>query len=60
MLAYFDNNAVLHLVPENGEGAMAMRYWHGEYQEHGDKMLMIHMDVPEGKENPKSRHHDDD
>jgi len=57
MRCYFDNQAVLHVMPEDGTDAMAMRYWTGEYENHGDKVFKPHVDYPV---NPTKPPPDDD
>ena len=41
MRIYFDNDDTLHIVPEDSIEAMALKYWKGEYKEHGDKVLQV-------------------
>lgn len=41
MRIYFDEDDTLHISPENSTEAMALKYWKGEYKEHGDKVLEV-------------------
>lgn len=45
MQVYFDDNDVLHVCPENSIEVMALKYWRGEYEEHGDKVLEVDTSV---------------
>lgn len=46
MKVYFDNDDTLHIRAENSVEAMALKYWKGEYEAHGDKMLEVDTEVP--------------
>jgi hypothetical protein len=46
MKVYFDADDVLHIVPKNSKEVMALKYWIGEFKEHGVKMLAIETEVP--------------
>lgn len=42
----FDNNGVLHVVPEDSTEMMALRYWEKEYHTHGSKMIEVDTEMP--------------
>jgi hypothetical protein len=52
---YFDEKDVLHICPKDSIGVMALKYWKGEYLEHGDKMLEVdtHVPIKLGYDDPK-------
>ncbi len=42
----FDSNDVLHLIPKDDIGMMALKYYKGELREHGEKMIVVETEVP--------------
>ena len=46
MKVYFSGDDVLHIVPESGIEAMAIKYWMAEYNKHGTRMLEIVTETP--------------
>lgn len=43
---YFDDKDVLHVVPKDSIGVMALKYWKKEFEEHGEKVLEVDTQVP--------------
>lgn len=46
MRIYFDDTDTLHICAEDSVEAMALKYWKGEYAEHGSKLLEVDTEVP--------------
>lgn len=46
MKIQFDNQSVLHIMPENSTEAMALRYWEKEYEQHGGAMIEVQTKIP--------------
>lgn len=43
---FFDSNDVLHLIPKDDIGMMALKYYKSELLQHGIKMLEVETEVP--------------
>lgn len=47
MRIYFDKDDALHIEPEDSVEKMALKYWVGEYKEHGSKVLAVDTEMDE-------------
>jgi len=60
MKTYFDDDCVLHVVPENTSDTMAMRYFEQEFAKHGPRMIELHTEIPGNAKPRKAPVQDDD